>query len=179
MTGKVLFVDDQQDFLKLLEVKLKNEKYQMFFTDKSEDVLKIIEKEDIDVVVSDINMPKSGIELFKELRRQHPNVVRVALSGFINPRNLLAAINEGDVHKYITKPWKIDEKGKRIIEEALDYSSYLKFKFYCDCSVDVVSLEKLSEILKVTGNKHQIKPYSEEYKDCLKLNSNYVLLLER
>ena len=179
MNGKVLFVDDQEDFLKLLEVKLKNEKYDIFFTTKSDDVLKIVKKENIDVVVSDINMPKSGIELFKDLRKDYPNVVRVALSGFINPRNLLAAINEGDVHKYITKPWKIDEKGKRVIEEALDYSSYLKFKFYCDCSVDVVSLEKLSEILNLAGLKHQIKPYSEDEKNYLKLNSNYMLLLER
>ena len=79
MNGKVLFVDDQEDFLKLLEVKLKNEKYDIFFTTKSDDVLKIVKKENIDVVVSDINMPKSGIELFKDLRKDYPNVVRVAL----------------------------------------------------------------------------------------------------
>jgi len=174
MNGKVLFVDDQKDFLELLKIRLKNENYYKFFTPNPEEVLDLIEKEDIDVVVSDMNMPKNGVELFKELRKKYPNVVRIALSGSLNTSTLLMAINEGDVYKYIPKPWKVDEDGKNIIKSAINYSKFLKNQ-----SDQLISIKKLEEILQKIGIDFEIIENIESRKSDYNLNAKYLLKIKK
>jgi len=174
MNGKVLFVDDQEDFLELLKIRLKNESYDKFFTPNPEEVLNLIKKEDIDVVVSDMNMPKNGVELFKELRKKYPDVVRIALSGSLNTSTLLMAINEGDVYKYIPKPWKVDEEGKNIIKSAINYSKFLKNQ-----SGELISIEKLEEILQKTGIDFEIIENKGNIKNDYILNAKYLLKIKK
>ncbi len=177
--GKVLFIDDQRDFLELLKIRLKDEEYEKHFLDTTDGVEEYIRERDIDVVVSDMNMPKNGIELFKSLRESNPNVVRIALSGSLNTGSLLMAINEGDVYKYIPKPWKVDSEGREVIKRAIDYSKYLKFKFYCDCDTDVVSMETLEVLLKNLDTDYEIIERKDAGEDCLDLNLKYVLRIKR
>jgi len=176
--GKVLFIDDQKDFLELLRIRLKDERYEKHFLDTTDGVEEFIVEKDIDVVVSDMNMPKNGIELFKSLRESNPNVVRVALSGSLNTGSLLMAINEGDVYKYIAKPWKVDSEGKQVIKKAIEYSKYLKFKFYCDCDTDVISLETLKFLLKSLNTQYEILERKEAPKESLDLNLKYALKIK-
>ena len=179
MEGKVLFIDDQEDFLKLIQIKLKDEPYKKFYASNIESVFKILSENDIDVVVSDLNMPYSGIELFKNLRDKYPNVVRVALSGLLHTSGLLAAINDGDVYKYITKPWKIDEDGKKVILESLEYANYLKYRFNYDCSSDGISLETFQQVLLKIGISHSIVDKSKAKKNDISLNFKYALSFEK
>jgi DNA-binding NtrC family response regulator len=174
MSGKVLFVDDQVDFLELLKIRLKNESYEKFFIPNTEEVLDLLEKEDIDVVVSDMNMPKNGVELFKELRKKYPDVVRIALSGSLNTNTLLMAINEGDVYKYIPKPWKVDEDGKNIIKSAINYSKFLKNQ-----SGQLMSIEKLKEVLNGIDINFEIIEKKENIKSDYNLNAKYLLKIKK
>lgn len=173
MSGKVLFVDDQNDFLELLKIRLKNENYQKFFLSDPNVVCDFVGEKDIDVVVSDMNMPKNGAELFKELRELYPNVVRIALSGSLNTGTLLMAINEGDVYKYIPKPWKTDETGKNIIKSAIEYSNYLRHK-----NNELVSVEKLKEVLVGIGVNCEVVETEEDVIGDYNLNMKYSLKLK-
>jgi FixJ family two-component response regulator len=47
----------------------------------------------------------SGVELVARVRREHPDVVRVLLTGDASVESALRAINDGEVHRYLTKPW--------------------------------------------------------------------------
>lgn len=176
--GRVLFIDDQKDFLELLRIRLKDEEYEKHFLDTTERVEEYIKEREIDVVVSDMNMPKNGIDLFKSLRKSNPNVVRIALSGSLNTGSLLMAINEGDVYKYIPKPWKVDSEGREVIRKAIEYSKYLKFKFYCDCDTDVISMETLEHLLNTLNTDYEILKREETQEDCLDLNLKYVLKIK-
>lgn len=173
MSGKVLFIDDQMDFLDLLKVRLKNEEYEKFFLSDPNKASDLIEKEKIDVVISDMNMPKNGIQLFKELRRDHPQVVRIALSGSLNTSTLLMAINEGDVYKYIPKPWKVNEEGKAIIKSAIDYAHYLKSE-----NNKVITIEKLEEILDSIDIQYEIQEKTGNILDGYDLNMKYSLKIK-
>lgn len=127
MQGKILFIDDQRDFLNLIQLKLSKEPYECFFITDPKEISKIMENHEIDVVVTDINMPsQNGIVLLKHMRENYPNVVRVAMSGIVQINNIISAINDGGIYKYITKPWKSDKDGKKIIEDALEYAKSLK-----------------------------------------------------
>lgn len=123
----VLFVDDQKDLLVLINRILKDETYTKFFANSSREALEIIEKEAIDVIVTDMLMPDiGGLQLLEIIKDKHPNIVRIVLSGYSQVPFIVEAINRGDIFRYITKPWRINDNGKTIIREAIDYSDYIK-----------------------------------------------------
>ena len=73
-------------------------------------VVKVIEIKP-DLVFTDVVMPKmSGIELVKKIRRDHPKIKVIYISGFFGLRNIKRDLNE-DVLKYgypcLSKPFKI------------------------------------------------------------------------
>ena len=58
------------------------------------------------LVISDQNMPgMSGIEFLKLVRDRHPHVVRMMLTADENPETVVRSINEGEVYRFIRKPW--------------------------------------------------------------------------
>lgn len=179
MEGTVMFIDDQEDFLKLLEIKLKKEEYKKIYCTDVEEALKIIDKQEVDVVVSDMNMPKNGLELLKILKKEHPQIIRVTLSGLYQAKNILDAINQGEVFRYIVKPWKVDGVGKQIIRDAIDYSNYIKFKYHCDCNVDVISLAKLEAVMGNLGIEYELIERGLQKEGDIELNLKYLLRVKR
>jgi len=74
------------------------------------DALRILETEDIDVIVTDQRMPgMTGLELLERARKIKSGVVNIVLTGFAEVDDLIDAINTGIVNKYITKPWSPED----------------------------------------------------------------------
>lgn len=68
--------------------------------------LEILERQPLDVVVSDFLMPQmNGIEFLKQVRRLQPEAVRLLLTGYADKENAIRAINEVGLYHYIEKPW--------------------------------------------------------------------------
>ena len=129
LKGSVLFVDDQAEITDLIKRVLKDEDYVQYFTNSGTEALEILESNIIDVVVTDVVMPLvSGFQLLNILKKRYPETVRIVLSGQLQIASVLAAINSGEVYRYITKPWKVNEEAKQIIRDALEYSAYLRQK---------------------------------------------------
>jgi two-component system response regulator HupR/HoxA len=60
-----------------------------------------------------MRMPEmSGLELLGIVKEKYPNIVRLVLSGHTQINTLLTAINQGEIFKFITKPWKLEEEFK-------------------------------------------------------------------
>ena len=103
----VLFVDDEPEILETLRRTLRNESYRVLTTTSPDEALGLIEREDVDVLVADIDMPgMTGLELVARVRRVRPEVVRMLLTGDASVDSAMSAINEGEVHRYLTKPWQ-------------------------------------------------------------------------
>lgn len=106
----VLLVDDEPEVLDGLRRTLRREPYQLEATTSPLEALAILASKHVDVVVSDLDMPElPGTELVARIRRDHPEVVRILLTGDASLDSALRAINEGEVHRYLTKPWDNDE----------------------------------------------------------------------
>jgi response regulator RpfG family c-di-GMP phosphodiesterase len=103
---RILFVDDEILVLNALKRALRNDGYTVFFADDPEAALQIVADENIDIVVSDQSMPNmTGTEFLSILSRLHPRVVRVMLTGQADRVTALAAVNEGQIHRFLEKPW--------------------------------------------------------------------------
>ena len=103
---RILIVDDEGNILKTLERLLEDEGYRIFFADSSLKGLEIIKHEDIHLVISDQKMPgMDGIKFLYEVKKISPDTIRIMLTGFADVNIAIQAINEGEVYRFITKPW--------------------------------------------------------------------------
>lgn len=107
---KVLIVDDEEQVLDGLKRTLRHESLEIVTTTSPTDALKRLDGGQFDILISDIDMPEmTGLELISRARKDHPEVVRILLTGDSSLQSALTAINDGAVHKYLSKPWRASE----------------------------------------------------------------------
>lgn len=120
---RVLFVDDEELVLNLIQRKMEKTDIKCYFALSAEDAIEILKRQDIDVLISDIQMPNiNGLDLSKITSTISPRTVRIILSGNARVNSIIDAINESHVYKYIVKPWHIDEHAIELIQEAVNVS---------------------------------------------------------
>jgi signal transduction histidine kinase len=108
-TTKILVVEDELGFERLLRQRLPKEIssgiYEFVFTGNGKEALALLENEaDIDIVLSDINMPvMDGLTLLGTLRKTRPGLITVIISAYGDMPNIRAAMNLG-AFDFVTKP---------------------------------------------------------------------------
>ncbi len=118
----VLFVDDEEKILSSLKRGLLDEPYDTLFANSGQQAIEILEQKKVHVLVTDMRMPEMlGIELLRIVKEKYPDIIRIVLSGFTQVTTLLTAINQGEIYKYITKPWNLEEEFKPAIRQAVEY----------------------------------------------------------
>jgi len=106
----VLIVDDEENILSALQRALRRENFTLLTAGEPAEALGILQQTHVDVVVSDHLMPNmSGLEFLKEVRAVYPNVVRIMLTGHAEMSTAMEAINEGEIFRFLTKPWEDTE----------------------------------------------------------------------
>ncbi len=104
--GTFLVIDDEPDILDAIGRLFKRE-YDVLTARSVDEAWALIEAYEVQVVMTDQRMPgMSGIDFLVELRETHPHIVRVLFTGYSNIADVIDAINEGHVYRYISKPWK-------------------------------------------------------------------------
>jgi len=107
----ILCVDDEANVLKSLKRLFLDEDYEILTAESGQEGLAILEQhQPVQVVISDYRMPEmDGVAFFKQVHTRWPDTVRIVLSGYADTAAVVAAINEGQVYKFIPKPWNDDE----------------------------------------------------------------------
>ena len=121
----VLFVDDEEKILNSLKRGLLDEPYNTLFATSGKEAIEILQREEVHIIVTDMRMPEmSGLELLRIVKKDYPSIVRMVLSGYTQVTTLLTAINQGEIFKFITKPWQLEEEFKPAIREAVEYYEF-------------------------------------------------------
>ncbi len=136
----VLLVDDEENVLNALIRLRRKENYRILTTPCGEEGLKILRETKVQLVVTDQRMAgMSGIELLLAIRKESPDTIRIMLTGHADPKMAEEAINNGEVYRFLTKPWN-DEDLKAAIRQGLKY-------------YDLV--EKNKELMELTRRQNQ------------------------
>jgi response regulator RpfG family c-di-GMP phosphodiesterase len=117
--AKILFVDDEPRIVNLLKIMFRAD-YEVFTATSGAEALQILASNRIQLIVSDQRMPEMlGIELLMKAREQSPNTVRILLTGYSDLAAIVGSVNDGEVFRFINKPWD-QEEIKRIIADAVN-----------------------------------------------------------
>ena len=117
---KILVVDDNTDILDVLELTFA-EDYHIFKAQSAQEALDILSQQEIDLTITDQRMPgMTGVELLEKTLAYNPRMIKILLTGYIDTNDLIKAINQGKVYKYIAKPFSTHEL-KVIVKRALEH----------------------------------------------------------
>jgi HD-like signal output (HDOD) protein/CheY-like chemotaxis protein len=101
----ILFVDDEENIRLGIKriMRSKRNDWVTLFADGGEQALSLLKEESVDVIVSDMKMPgMDGSELLLRVQQEHPEIIRIVLSGFADKEAILKTI--GPSHHYLAKP---------------------------------------------------------------------------
>ncbi|HUL41926.1 MAG TPA: protein kinase [Burkholderiales bacterium] len=113
----LLVIDDEERILTALK-SLFRTRYHVFATTDGNKALDFLGKHQMHVIVSDQRMPvMQGVELLRRSREISPRSVRILLTGYSDLAAIVGSINDGEVYRFISKPWDNSEL-QRIIAEA-------------------------------------------------------------
>lgn len=118
----LLLVDDDPGLLKLLGMRLVSEGYSVVTAESGQEGLKVLSREKIDLVISDLRMDEmDGLQLFTEIQKQLPGMPVIILTAHGSIPDAVAATQQG-VFSFLTKPVDKDALYKAI-DSALEHAA--------------------------------------------------------
>ncbi|GAB4181722.1 MAG: response regulator [Rhodocyclaceae bacterium] len=118
--ASLLLVDDEPGILAALRRLFHPQGYRVRTAEGAAAALEALADEPADVVISDMRMPgMDGAALLGEVRARWPGTQRILLTGHADTDSTVAAINRGEVHRFVTKPWN-DGELRALVAEALE-----------------------------------------------------------
>lgn len=116
----LLLVDDEASILSSLRRLLRPQGYTLHLASGGGAALEILEREHVDLVISDMRMPEmNGAQFLEKVRDRWPDTTRILLTGYADVGSTIDAINRGEIYRYISKPWD-DTDLLLIVRHALD-----------------------------------------------------------
>lgn len=105
----ILFVDDEERILRSLKMLFKGD-YDVVTTTSGETALEYIKRHPVHVIVSDQRMPGMlGVELLRHVKTVSPDTMRVLLTGYSDLTAIVGSVNEGEIFRFVNKPWSPKE----------------------------------------------------------------------
>ncbi len=159
--ARILAVDDQRYFRELIEGLLDDEGYDVQTTASGEEALHLLERQDFDVVITDLVMPGiDGVELVRRIRERLPEQPVVMVTGVVDVNTAVDAMKQGATD-YILKPFdraaltgsidrilqqcRLRDEHARLIEENLEFMGVLSLMERAHGLFSTLSVEPLAE----------------------------------
>jgi diguanylate cyclase (GGDEF)-like protein/PAS domain S-box-containing protein len=118
----LLLLDDEENILRALARVLRRDGYEILMASRAKEAFEILAKYDVQVIISDQRMPEmSGTEFLSQVKGLYPETVRIVLSGYTDLSTITEAINQGEIYKFLLKPWD-DENLRSIVAEAFRHT---------------------------------------------------------
>lgn len=117
----LLVVDDEPNILAAIRRLLRSQGYQVLTAGSAREAMELLASKHVQVILSDQRMPEMcGTEFLQRVKQMHPDTVRIVISGYTELQSVIAAVNEGALYKFLTKPWD-DDQLRRHVREAFEY----------------------------------------------------------
>ena len=108
----IMLVDDEQSILNALKRLFRKTGYQILTASSGREGLELLKetKKPVSLIISDYRMPEmTGAEFLEQAKRIFPDTIRFLLTGYSNMDAIVDAVNKGEIHSYLVKPWNDDD----------------------------------------------------------------------
>ncbi|MBN2420042.1 MAG: response regulator [Deltaproteobacteria bacterium] len=125
----ILVVDDEASITKSLHRLFRKEGFNVIEATSGSEALEILQKleKPVSGIISDQRMPKmTGSQFMQKAKKIAPDSFRILLTGYSDINAIIDALNLGEIHKYITKPWKDNEFVMQVRESLKQYELILE-----------------------------------------------------
>lgn len=117
----LLLVDDEPNILSALRRLFRPHGYQILTAESGAEGLEILAQHTINLVISDMRMPEmDGVAFLKAVKERSPGTIRILLTGYADFNSTVDAINQGEIYRYISKPW-VDTEITGLVHDALEH----------------------------------------------------------
>jgi len=115
---KILFIDDEERILRTLKMLFRG-RFDVHTTMDPEEAFALVRREQIDVIVSDQRMPKMfGAQVLARVKELSPHTMRILLTGYSDMEAAIEAVNQGEIFRYVSKPWNPEDIVATVSEAA-------------------------------------------------------------
>ena len=105
----VLYVDDEKDNLRIFELTFRRD-FTVLTASSAKEGLELLAQHPVAVVLSDQKMPGiEGVEFLRRVRELDSRTVRILVTAYGDAKILGDAINDGNIYRYVAKPWEPDD----------------------------------------------------------------------
>ncbi|MBS1971405.1 MAG: hybrid sensor histidine kinase/response regulator [Bdellovibrionales bacterium] len=102
----ILCVDDELDNVDALERLFRKNYTVLKATSGAQGLEVLAENPGVALIISDQRMPSmTGVEFLEKAQRTHPEALRILLTGYTDIESVIQAVNQGQIYRYLTKPW--------------------------------------------------------------------------
>ena len=135
----LLLIDDEERILRSLRM-LFFSGYTVHVTTDPHEAIRILRDERVHVIVSDQRMPAmQGSELLRIARETSPATMRILLTGYSDLEASIASVNDGEVFRYLMKPWDAEEVKRVVAEAAAIAAASFEVQLHADVPAEMAS----------------------------------------
>jgi len=127
----ILLVDDEEAITNALKRLFRKESYQILTASSAQEGLGLLQKVErpVSLIISDQRMPEmTGAQFLEKAKEIFPDAIRFLLTGYSDMDAIVDAVNKGEIHRYLTKPWNDDDLMLQVRQSLEQYELVLKNK---------------------------------------------------
>ncbi len=109
----ILYVDDEENNLNSFKATFRRD-FDVTVAISGAEAIELIKQKDFELIITDQRMPgMTGVEFLSSIIKDHPDPIRILLTGYADIQAVIDAVNKGQIYQYVSKPW--DEQQLRVI----------------------------------------------------------------
>jgi response regulator RpfG family c-di-GMP phosphodiesterase len=122
----LLVVDDEPEVCDSVFHLLRRH-YNVLRASSAAEAIELMAKNEIHIIMTDQRMPDvTGVEMLQNVKTKYPEAIRMLFTGYADIQSVIAAINQGHVYRYLSKPWQPEELEAAVADAAAEYTRMVK-----------------------------------------------------
>jgi response regulator RpfG family c-di-GMP phosphodiesterase len=145
----LLVVDDEPEVCNAVYHLLRR-RYHVLRAHSAAEAVELLSTHDVEIILTDQRMPEvSGVQMLARIKARHPEAIRMLYTGYSDIESVVAAVNQGHIYRFLSKPWQPEELEAAVDDAAAEYHRIIRTtEEVARCREKIHHLETENEALR-------------------------------